>query len=138
MPSRFAAVTNKEISQLIKQAVPEIHEESDEVWFGSLNGKALSFWLEFIDKTGENVFCLQMQIKETRRRILTFLLQLETVETLLMEYLWPNKSTFFITNSSTFPPGLCHFGANYLGPCHLCHRVRVASRAVKKHVKTNE
>ena len=43
MPSRFAAVTNKEISQLIKQAVPEIHEESDEVWFGSLNGKALSF-----------------------------------------------------------------------------------------------
>ena len=27
MPSRFAAVTNKEISQLIKQAVPEIHEE---------------------------------------------------------------------------------------------------------------
>ena len=31
MPSRFAAVTNKEISQLIKQAVPEIHEEGDEV-----------------------------------------------------------------------------------------------------------
>ena len=28
-----------------------------------LTGKALSFWLEFIDKTGENVFCLQMQIK---------------------------------------------------------------------------
>ena len=55
MPSRFAAVTNKEISQLIKQAVPEIHEESDEVWFGSLNGKALSFWHEFIDKTGEKV-----------------------------------------------------------------------------------
>ena len=34
MPSRFAAVTNKEISQLIKQAVPEIHEEGDEVRFG--------------------------------------------------------------------------------------------------------
>ena len=31
MPSRFAAVTNKEFSQLIKQAVPEIHEEGDEV-----------------------------------------------------------------------------------------------------------
>ena len=37
MPSRFAAVTNKEISQLIKQAVPEIHEEGDEVRFGSFN-----------------------------------------------------------------------------------------------------
>ena len=37
MPSRFAAVTNKEISQLIKQAVPEIHEEGDKVWFGSFN-----------------------------------------------------------------------------------------------------
>ena len=37
MPSRFAAVTNKEISQIIKQAVPEIHEEGDEVRFGSFN-----------------------------------------------------------------------------------------------------
>ena len=37
MPSRFAAVTNKEISQLIKQAVPEIHEEGDEVRFESFN-----------------------------------------------------------------------------------------------------
>ena len=27
-----------------------------------LTGKALSFWLEFIDKTGGKVFCLQMQI----------------------------------------------------------------------------
>ena len=27
MPSRFPALTNKEISQIIKQAVPEIHEE---------------------------------------------------------------------------------------------------------------
>ena len=35
MPSRFAAVTNKEISPLIKQAVPEIHEEGDEVRGGS-------------------------------------------------------------------------------------------------------
>ena len=32
-PSRFAAVTSKEISQLINQAVPEIHEEGDEVRF---------------------------------------------------------------------------------------------------------
>ena len=28
-----------------------------------LTGKASSFLLEFIDKTGEKVFCLQMQIK---------------------------------------------------------------------------
>ena len=33
MPSRFAAVTNKEILQLIKLAVPEIQEEGDEVRF---------------------------------------------------------------------------------------------------------
>ena len=37
MPSRFAAVTNKEISQLIKQAAPEIHEEGDKVRFRSFN-----------------------------------------------------------------------------------------------------
>ena len=37
MPSRFAALANKEISQLIKQAVPEIHEEGDEVRLGSFN-----------------------------------------------------------------------------------------------------
>ena len=54
MPSRFAAVTNEEISQLIKQAVPEILEEGDEVRFGIF--KALSFWLEFIDETGEKDF----------------------------------------------------------------------------------
>ena len=64
MPSRFATVTNKEISLLIKQAVPEIHEEGDEVRFGSFDRYlALSFWLEFINKTGEKVFCLQTQIK---------------------------------------------------------------------------
>ena len=37
MASRFAAVTNKEISQIIKQAVPEKHEEGGEVRFGSFN-----------------------------------------------------------------------------------------------------
>ena len=48
MPSRFAAVTNKEISQLIKQAVPEIHKEGDEVRLA--RSKALSFDLNlFID-----------------------------------------------------------------------------------------
>ena len=37
MASRFAAVTNKEISQIIKQDVPEIHDEGGEIWFGSFN-----------------------------------------------------------------------------------------------------
>ena len=37
MPSRFAALTNKEISQIIRQDVPEIHEECDEVRFGDFN-----------------------------------------------------------------------------------------------------
>ena len=53
MPSRFAAVTNKEISQIIKQAVPEI-DEGDEVWFRNFTGKDSPFKLEFIDETGEN------------------------------------------------------------------------------------
>ena len=43
MPSLFAAVTNKEISQLIKQAVSEIPEESDEARVEVFTGKALSF-----------------------------------------------------------------------------------------------
>ena len=34
MASLFAAVTNKEISQIIKQAVPEISEEGNEIRFG--------------------------------------------------------------------------------------------------------
>ena len=37
MPSRFAAITNKEMSQLIKQAVPEIQEQGDEDQFGSFH-----------------------------------------------------------------------------------------------------
>ena len=37
IPSQFAGVTNKEILQLIKQAVPEINEEGDEVRFRSFN-----------------------------------------------------------------------------------------------------
>ena len=41
MASRFAAVTNKEISQIIKQAVPEI-SEGDEFSLEVLTGKSLS------------------------------------------------------------------------------------------------
>ena len=55
MPSRFAAVNKENVRT--KQAVPEIHDESDEVRFGSFNGKALSFLLEFIDRASEKVFC---------------------------------------------------------------------------------
>ena len=62
MASRFAAVTNKEISQIIKQAVPEI-SEGDKFSLEVLTGESLSVWLEFIDETGEKLFCLQMQIK---------------------------------------------------------------------------
>ena len=37
MPSGFAAVANKEILQLIKQAVSEIHGESDEARGGGFH-----------------------------------------------------------------------------------------------------
>ena len=37
MPSRFPSVTNKEISQIVKRVVPEIHDEGDDVRFGSFN-----------------------------------------------------------------------------------------------------
>ena len=63
MPSRFASITNKEISQLIEQAVPKYTKKVMKFGMEDLTGKALSFWLEFIDKTGEKVFCLQIQIK---------------------------------------------------------------------------
>ena len=57
MPSGFPAVTNKEISQIIKQAVPEIHKEGDEVPFGRFNRSCFVFVrLEFIDETGGNFF----------------------------------------------------------------------------------
>ena len=42
MASRFAAGINKEISERIKQTVPEIDEEGDKSRFGSFKGKALS------------------------------------------------------------------------------------------------
>ena len=56
MASRFAALTDKEILQIIKQAVPEVHEEGEEIRFGVLTGKALSICLEFIEETGEKGF----------------------------------------------------------------------------------
>ena len=43
MAFRFAAVTNKEILQIIKQAVSEVHEEGDEIRFGSSNREFVFF-----------------------------------------------------------------------------------------------
>ena len=37
MASRFGAVTDKEIWKIIKQPVPEIYEEGNEIRFGSFN-----------------------------------------------------------------------------------------------------
>ena len=45
MTSRFAAVTNEEISQIIKLAVSEMHEEGDEGRFGSFNRQSFVFLL---------------------------------------------------------------------------------------------
>ena len=55
MAFRFAAITNKKNSQIIKQAVPETHEEGYKIWLGSFNRYMLSVWLEFSDETGEKV-----------------------------------------------------------------------------------
>ena len=49
MPSRFAAVTNKEISQLIKQAVPEIHEEGVLATSTSVNSYDIKqYWFNLV------------------------------------------------------------------------------------------
>ena len=63
MACRFVAVTNKEISQIIKQAVSKYAKKVTKFGLEVLTGKSLAVWLEFIHETGENVFCLQMQIK---------------------------------------------------------------------------
>ena len=63
--NRFVAVTNKEISQVIKQTVPKMHKEGDEVWFGSFNKKSFVFLtlLNSSMKSVKKFFCLQMKIK---------------------------------------------------------------------------
>jgi len=56
MATRFASVTNKKISQIIKKAVPEIYTKKvTKFGLEVLTSKALSFLLEFIDKTGANL-----------------------------------------------------------------------------------
>ena len=55
MASRFVAVTNKEISQIIREAVFEKHEQGDESQF--LRVKLCLFNLsQFIDETAEKDF----------------------------------------------------------------------------------
>ena len=49
MVSWFAAVTNKEMSQIIQQAVPKIHEEGDKIWFGSFSFVCLT-WIYWWDR----------------------------------------------------------------------------------------
>ena len=41
MAFRFVAVTNEKISQVIKKAVPKIHEEGEEIRFDVLTGICL-------------------------------------------------------------------------------------------------
>ena len=63
MPFRFAAVTNKESSQLIKQAVPEIHEEGDKVRFGNFKQVKLRlFDLNLSIKAVKNFFVYKCKV----------------------------------------------------------------------------
>ena len=63
MPSRFAAVTNKKNHNQSSKLFPKYTKKVTKLGLEVLTGKALSFWLEFIDKTDEKLFCLHMQIK---------------------------------------------------------------------------
>ena len=63
MVSWFAAVTNKEISQIISNKLFSNYTKVMKVGLEVLTGKTFSVWLEFVDETGEKVFCLQIQIK---------------------------------------------------------------------------
>ena len=61
MPFRFAVVTNKEISQLIR-LFPKYTKEVTNFGLEVLPGRALSFLLEFIDKIGEKVFVYKCKL----------------------------------------------------------------------------
>ena len=59
--SRFATVTSDEISKINEEAIPDNTKKATKFGLAVFTGKAL-FNLNFIDETGEKVFCLQMQI----------------------------------------------------------------------------
>ena len=61
MASRFAAVTNKEISQITKQAVPEI-SEGDEFCLEVLTGNLCLFDLNLSMKPVKNVFVYKCKL----------------------------------------------------------------------------
>ena len=70
MASRFAAVTNKEISQIVEQAVPKIHEEGDEIRFGSFN--RCSFASNLSMKPVENFFVYECKLSLSLSLVLLF------------------------------------------------------------------
>ena len=53
----------KKFHNLSSKLFPKYTEKVTKFELEVFTGKALSFWHEFIDKTGEKVFCLQMEIK---------------------------------------------------------------------------
>ena len=64
MASRFAAVTNKEISQITKQAVPEI-SEGDEFCLEVLTGNLCLFDLNLSMKPVKNVFVYKCKLSSS-------------------------------------------------------------------------
>ena len=60
------------------QAVPEIHEESDELRFGSFNGKALSFWLNLSIKPVKNFFVYKCKLSLAFLYLVMFIRKLKT------------------------------------------------------------
>ena len=65
MASRFVAVTNKEISQIIRKDVFEKHEQGDEINF--LQVQLCLFNLnQFIDETAEKAFLFTNKLNANR------------------------------------------------------------------------
>ena len=80
MPSRIASVTNKEISQLIKRALPEIHEV--------LTGKALFFYLNLSIKPVKKFFVYKCKLSVSLA--LLYLVEKRSSQLLLKKF--PRKS----------------------------------------------
>ena len=62
MVSWFAAVTNKEISQIISNKLFPKYTKVMKVGLEVLTGKTFSVWLEFVDETGEKVFVYKYKL----------------------------------------------------------------------------
>ena len=60
---RFATVTSDEISKINEEAIPDNTKKATKLGVAVFSQvKLCLFNLNFIDETGEKVFCLQMQI----------------------------------------------------------------------------